>query len=124
MAHGGKRPGAGRKKGVPNKDRAAFIALLKADNRVERLVEKLLELAEGVQIKRSSKKKAAVYKRPPNAHAAMWLLEQAFGKARQCMVIEPNLDEKEEMGMAMEKLGKMSSDELVRYMHEIEKRRR
>jgi hypothetical protein len=78
MSRGGLREGAGRKLGVPNKNRADFIAILKDKSRVELLVEKLMELAEGVRVQDA---KENVYRKPPDASAITYLLDQAFGRA-------------------------------------------
>ena len=79
MSRGGYRSNAGRRIGVPNKNRAGFLELIRKEDRIERLVNKLMELAEGVKVKKGR----SIYLKPPDAHAATWLLEQAFGKATQ-----------------------------------------
>lgn len=76
MAQGGKRPGAGRKKGSLNKltsSRAAFVQLLQDETRVQRLVEKLQVLAD-----------------EGNVNAITYMLDQAFGRAKQHVEVEGN----------------------------------
>lgn len=83
MAKGGARLGAGRKLGVPNKNRAEFEMLLRNNNRVDILIEKLMELAIGAYAEKEAGGVKVVYQKPPDVHAITYLLDQAFGKPRQ-----------------------------------------
>lgn len=87
MEHGGRRNGAGRKKGSMNKDRAAFVQALREAEDVDELIGKMRELARGVLVQEGGKR---VYQRPPDAHAIAYLLDQAFGKAKQHVEVEGN----------------------------------
>lgn len=84
MAKGGKQPGSGRPKGVPNKDRREFLALINKIGKPEELIAKLKELSNGVTcIKYDKKGDEIIYERPPDSYAISYMLDQAFGRAKQ-----------------------------------------
>ena len=86
---GGKREGAGRKPGIPNKDRREFIALIENIGGTEDQLGKLKELANGVTCVRHEKDgNDVVYERPPDSFAITWMLDQAYGKAKQHVEVE------------------------------------
>lgn len=86
--NGGARPGAGRPKGVPNRSRAEFVRALQQPGRVDRLVGKLLELSEGVTVMEKTAGVPKIYSKPPDVYAITYMLDQAFGKARQHVEVE------------------------------------
>lgn len=83
--------GAGRKKGVPNRDRQEFITLIQKIGKPKELIKKLKELAYGVKCVKHSKNGKIVYERPPDTQAIMYMLDQAYGKAKQSVEIEGNV---------------------------------
>lgn len=87
--NGGKREGAGRKKGVPNKDRRAFMDLIHKVGKPEELIAKLKELTNGVTcIKYEKDGEEKIYEKPPDPYAITYLLDQAYGKAKQSVELE------------------------------------
>lgn len=82
---GGKRPGAGRKPmGVK---RALYqspvqLAEAKIAEKLPWLVDKLLELAEGVEVQRIDRQgQARIYSQPPDRQAAEYLMDRVMGKS-------------------------------------------
>lgn len=89
MPRGGKQPGAGRPKGVPNKDRREFIALIHKVGKPKELIGKLKELSNGVMCSKVDKDGGiVVYEKPPDAYAISYMLDQAYGKSKQSVEIE------------------------------------
>lgn len=89
MPKGGKQPGAGRPKGVANKPRAEFISLIHSIGKPKELVAKLKELTHGVTcVREDSEGNEIIYKKPPDREAISYLLDQAYGKAKQSMELE------------------------------------
>ena len=81
--HGGARKGAGRKPGVANKTTKEIRAIL--DDRVdfEGLVDKLIELVDGVEVSERRGDEEIIYTTKPDIQAAKALLEFRFGKPSQ-----------------------------------------
>ena len=82
MAHGGRRPGAGR----PPKGVMYLAPVRTAENKIRDrlpwLVDKLLELADGVYEKRTiGNSEVLVYKTRPDRQAAEYLIDRVLGKA-------------------------------------------
>lgn len=81
---GGKREGAGRKTGVPNKSNLEIKQLLDSEIDFVTVVKRLMELVEGVTIQETrANGDEVVYTRPPDSAAAKILLEYRFGKPNQ-----------------------------------------
>jgi len=78
---------AGRPKGTPNKRRADFVQALKANGNMETLIAKLMELSLGVTVQEYSKDGPKIYKKPPCVTSITYMLDQAFGKAKQALEI-------------------------------------
>lgn len=93
MARGGKRDGAGRKKGIPNKSTQDVKELIdKVDQAMktgdrtamEQTVRALFERSHGVTAQREGRDgEAIVYEVPPDPMSARILLEMRFGKAKE-----------------------------------------
>lgn len=87
MQRGGARPGAGRKpKGVKRATYASPIqqAEAKISERLPWLVDKLLELAEGVEVERTdSHGRKRVYSEKPDRQAIDSLMDRIMGKPVQ-----------------------------------------
>jgi hypothetical protein len=84
---GGRRPGAGRKpkafKRIVN-ETPIQVAEGKIRDRLPWLVDKMLELAEGVYEERSvAEGVQIVYKQPPDRQAIAYLIDRVMGKASQ-----------------------------------------
>lgn len=95
---GGRQPGAGRPKGVPNKDRKEFIRLINKIGKPSELISKLKELANGVVcVSKDKEGGRTIYEKPPDGPAIQYLLDQAFGRARQSVEVETNSGSWEEM---------------------------
>ena len=82
---GGRRPGAGRKPAaftkVIRETPPAFTAEAKIRDRLPWLVDKLLELADGVyEEKQIGEGVALVYKQPPDRQACQYLMDRILGK--------------------------------------------
>lgn len=81
---GGAMPGGGRPKGSPNKGRAEFLRLVHEIGKPKELIEKLKELTLGVMVaQKDGDGGAAIYSKPPDREAITYLLDQAYGKAKQ-----------------------------------------
>ena len=93
MATGGKRPGAGRKKGIRNKTTDEVKQIInnvaKKHGGLQTIFEKLFELTEGIQVREFDKKGVPhVYDKPPDAYAARTILEFRFGRPEQSIALE------------------------------------
>lgn len=84
---GGARPGAGRKpKGIKRVIHASPIqaAEAKISQKLPWLVDKLLELAKGVEVeKRDRRGLCQVYSEPPDREAIKYLMDRVMGKPVQ-----------------------------------------
>ena len=84
MGHGGPRPGSGRKP-----TRAVFKspvreAEAKIADKLPWLVDRLMDLAGGVQVEETTLTGATfVYQRPPDRQACEYLIDRIMGKAVQ-----------------------------------------
>src|SRR3990167_303374 len=90
MALGGKRPGAGRKKGskaghtiTSEKARAYVIARIAEE--LEPIMTAQIEAAKGIYIEELNEKaeRIRVYKKAPSLSAGEYLLDQGAGKATE-----------------------------------------
>ena len=91
MSRGGSRQGAGRPKGLPNKDRREFLSLIHKIGKPSELIGKLKELAHGIKCTKTipgAEGLKVVYDKPPDPYAITYMLDQAYGKAKQSMEIE------------------------------------
>lgn len=89
---GGKRSGAGRKRGVRNKETVlkeqtlhrAMDLVAKKRSGYKELIEALWQVAVGVEVMKVDREgKEIVFSQPPDPLAAKTLLEFRFGKAPQ-----------------------------------------
>src|SRR5947209_4218827 len=79
--HGGARAGAGRKAKAVKFARPIAAAEKRIADRLPHLVDKLLELADGVTVSEiDAKGEERVYLRPPDRQAAEYLLNRILGK--------------------------------------------
>ncbi len=86
-------PGGGRPKGTPNKGRAEFLEMIRNIGKPKELIAKMKELTLGVQcVKYDSDGEAKVYEKPPDAYAISYLLDQAYGKAKQSVEVEGRVE--------------------------------
>ena len=83
-------PNCGRKTGAVRKGRAEFLSLIhKQFNGPKKLLDKLEELINGVTVmKQDSEGGVKIYEKPPDREAITYILDQAYGKAKQSMEIE------------------------------------
>lgn len=82
--HGGARPGAGRPPKHVINESPIRAAEKKISDRLPWLVDKLMELAEGIhEEKMIGENVAIVYKRPPDRQAAEYLIDRIMGKPTQ-----------------------------------------
>lgn len=82
-------PGGGRPKGSPNKGRAEFVSLIhKRYKGPEKLLDKLDILINGVKCSKAVGEGVVVYEKPPDGESIRYLLDQAYGKAKQSMELE------------------------------------
>jgi hypothetical protein len=89
---GGKQPGAGRPKGAPNKGRAEFLELIRSIGKPKDLVEKLKELTQGITcVRENDDGEEVIYKKPPDREAITYLLDQAYGKAKQSLEVDASV---------------------------------
>lgn len=92
--HGGARPGAGRK---PKADLFATPirqAEKKIADRLPVLVDKLIELSEGVLVQSTRLDGSPyVYKQPPDRQAATYLVDRIMGKPAQSLDVGNKDDE-------------------------------
>jgi hypothetical protein len=103
---GGARPGAGRPpKRVINLS-PIRAAEKKIADRLPWLVDKLMELAEGIHEEKMIGDGAVmVYKRAPDRQAAEYLIDRIMGKPTQPLAIEDQVDEiAEQFGVEPERV--------------------
>lgn len=81
MPRGGVRPGAGRKPRAEKYARPIASAEKRIADRLPDLVDKLFELAEGVEVQDKGK----VYCTPPDFRAASYLVDRILGKPTQAV---------------------------------------
>ena len=78
---GGKRPGAGRPPKHVVHQSHIRVAEAKIRDRLPWLVDKLIELADGIHEERMMGENAViVYKRPPDRQAVEYLMDRVLGK--------------------------------------------
>ncbi len=98
MPKGGVRPGAGRPKGSLNeetriKNEMRKIWLVKLEERAGEIFNAHLDLALGVHMYVPLENGGVrTYRKPPNGLALEWLQEQIFGKAKQQLHVEGEID--------------------------------
>lgn len=84
---GGKRPGSGRPKGTVKRvihQTSIQAAEGKIRDRLPWLVDKMLELADGVEIERTDRQgQRRIYSEPPDREAIKYLMDRVMGKAVQ-----------------------------------------
>lgn len=85
-------PGGGRPKGALNKGRAEFLKIIHDVGKPKELIATLKELTQGVLVEKKVGELRAVYKTPPSEYAITYLLDQAYGKAKQSVEVEGKLD--------------------------------
>lgn len=87
MAKGGKREGAGRKKGYKaievEKAREYLVARVVAD--LEPIVSAQIDLAKGIRL---VDEKGNVYQKAPDKDAAKYLLDHTVGKAKEKLDVQ------------------------------------
>lgn len=84
MSLGGKREGAGRKAGIPNKSTQEIREILDESVDFVQVVSRLFELSQGVAVQETTFEEGkVVYEKEPNTNAAKILLEYRFGKPKQ-----------------------------------------
>lgn len=87
--HGGTRPGAGRIKGIKNKNTYISIEIKErliqeTLPKLKKVLNKVFELANGVYAEKQIKfNRMVVYKTLPDIKAIQFLFEFCFGKPRQ-----------------------------------------
>lgn len=78
--HGGARPGAGRK---AKRDKFG-TAIQKAERRIAdklpQLIDKMMELADGVLVEERTLTGHVIYQRPPDYKALSYLIDRIMGK--------------------------------------------
>lgn len=85
---GGKREGAGRKVGSPNKTTQEIRDILAESVDFVEVVDKVMQLVRGVTVQQQTADGPIVYERPPDVNAAKLLMEYAFGKPKQQMDVK------------------------------------
>lgn len=84
VAHGGTRPGSGRKAKVTTYRGPVAEAEHKIKDRLPWIVDRLFELAEGVQVEQQTPTGApVVYQRRPDRAACEYLMDRIMGKPTQ-----------------------------------------
>ncbi len=83
MKNGGKREGAGRKPGIPNKATLEIRDIIDSCVDFKEVIGKLNELANGITIQEITKEGINVYTERPDPKASQILLEYRFGKPKQ-----------------------------------------
>lgn len=78
--NGGARPGAGRKPKAEKYERQINSAEKKIADKLPFLVDKLLELSEGVLVEKAGPTGRVIYQQPPDRAAAQYLLDRIMGK--------------------------------------------
>lgn len=81
--HGGKRDGAGRKRGSRNATSMEIRQILDEVTDWAEKARKLNELADGILVQEGEGEKSRVYSKPPDVIALKTLFEFRFGKAPQ-----------------------------------------
>jgi len=106
MAKGGKRPGAGRPPKHVVYETPIRAAERKILDRLPWLVDKLLELVDGIHEEKTIGENATiVYKRAPDRQAAEYLLDRVMGKAVQPVDVTHQIDEiASDFGVAPERV--------------------
>lgn len=101
--NGGARPGAGRKPKAEKFKLPIAKAEKKIADRLPWLVDKAMELAEGVVIQEpDAEGSPRIYQRPPDRQAIQYLLDRIMGKPT----------ERKEITMPDKPLSEMTEDEL------------
>lgn len=79
--------GRGRPKGTTTRAREEFIQMIRSNGKPEKLITKLMELAEGVTCSKPNPVtgKETIYSKPPDVTAIIYLLDQGFGKPKQAV---------------------------------------
>jgi hypothetical protein len=86
-------PKAGRPKGLANKGRSEFLSMIREIGKPKELIAKMKELTLGVKCSKSiGDGMVVVYEKPPDAYAISYLLDQAYGKARQSIEVEGKVE--------------------------------
>lgn len=85
MAHGGARPGAGRKRTRAIAESPIRAAESKIRDRLPWLVDKLFELAEGIEIRDTDRRtgRPRTYSLPPDRESIKYLIDRVMGKPTQ-----------------------------------------
>ncbi len=78
--HGGARPGSGRKRRAEKFETQIQKAERQIADRLPWLVDKALELAEGVAIEKYGLTGPVVYQQPPDYKAIAYLIDRIMGK--------------------------------------------
>lgn len=103
MARGGKRQGAGAKKGAKHNSKKKVLDELITDAIAKKCIENLVKLANGVKVqKRNNKGEVEIFDKPPDYFANSYLLDQKYGKATQKAKIEGELEHKGELKINLE----------------------
>lgn len=93
MALGGKRPGAGRKKGTKashtiQAEQARAYLINRIATELEPIVTGQIEMAKGINyVGKIGKKKAVIYTKLPDSYTAKYLLDQAAGRAKETLEV-------------------------------------
>lgn len=92
---GGKRPGAGRPPKRILNESPIRVAEQKIFDRLPWLVDKLMELAEGVEIQRTDRQgQTRIYSEPPDREAIKYMVDRVLGKAMQPIGHSGEIDHK------------------------------
>jgi len=79
--NGGKRPGAGRKRKTDVHGTAIVRAEKQIRDRLPEIIDRMLELANGVTVQETDKDgNENIYTRPPDYKAAAYLIDRIMGK--------------------------------------------
>jgi hypothetical protein len=88
MPSGGARAGAGRPRKADKFARPIAQAEKRISDKLPWLVDKALELAEGVWVEQETQEGPVVYKRPPDRQAIEYLLNRIMGKPTERQEVE------------------------------------
>lgn len=93
MPSGGARPGAGRKSNAEKYARPIAAAERKIADKLPDIVDRMLELAEGVRVLDVNMVtlEQSVYERPPDRQAIQYLVDRIMGKPKEKSEQEINL---------------------------------
>ena len=80
--NGGARPGAGRKPNAEKYARPIAAAEKKIADRLPHIVDKLLELGEGVQVQRETEDGPVIYTTIPDRQALQYMTDRIMGKPK------------------------------------------